>query len=283
MARKIVLTSVVLLVDEKRAFLRLIIAVLISACYAVFVMLTRPYRRFEDDMFAAGASLMLLLIFVGADWTNLFLAIEERTTIVDASAIIGLDNTDPIVNTLIILVFSMFALFAATTVAGIRRLSGIQTIRLVENKLVPELTLASEMKWHIFNSHIWSTGQDAVAVIKNQLQQLLPGVGVFLDIDDLKDIGALEKYIERSQVILFFLSRGYFKSKNCLREIRAALDQGKPIVLVQEARPTRPRAAARSLSCAPSAPRSCRRPSSTPAGSSSCGTASTSSSWSRLR
>ncbi len=183
MARKIVLTSVVLLVDEKRAFLRLIVAVLISACYAVFVTLTRPYRRFEDEMFAAGASLILLLIFVGANWTSLFMVTEERTTIVDATAILGLDDTDPIVNTLIILVFSMFALFAAMTVAGIRRLSGVQTIRLFENKLATELTLASGMKWHIFNLHIWSTGQDAVAVIQNELQQLLPGVAIFLDID----------------------------------------------------------------------------------------------------
>ena len=70
---------------------------------------------------------------------------------------------------------------------------------------------------------------------------------------------ALESYISRSQVILIFLSRGYFKSKvlaciplcdrlpstspaapsaqNCLREVRAALSQGKPIILVQEADP----------------------------------------------
>jgi len=60
---------------------------------------------------------------------------------------------------------------------------------------------------------------------------------VFLDVDDLEDIGALESYINRSQVILFFLSRGYFRSKNCLREVRAALSQGKPIILVQEADP----------------------------------------------
>ena len=60
---------------------------------------------------------------------------------------------------------------------------------------------------------------------------------MFLDVDDLEDIGALESYINRSQVILFFLSRGYFRSKNCLREVRAALSQGKPIILVQEADP----------------------------------------------
>ena len=97
-------------------------------------------------------------------------------------------------------------------------------------------------------------------------------------VDDLKDIGSLEEYIQHSQVILFFLSCGYFRSKarsrrpaprwgssgsqrtrvccaprhsprltarllachqNCLREIRSSLEQSKPIVLVQEADPAK--------------------------------------------
>ena len=84
-----------------------------------------------------------------------------------------------------------------------------------------------------------STGQDAAAVIKNELQLLLPGIKIFLDVrtptaparerrryirrytpspqvDDLDDIGALEEYIGRSQMILFFLSKGYFRSKAIL-------------------------------------------------------------------
>ena len=85
-----------------------------------------------------------------------------------------------------------------------------------------------------------STGQDAAAVIKNELQLLLPGIKIFLDVrtpaapparerrrcvrrytpsqqvDDLDDIGALEEYIGLSQMILFFLSKGYFRSKAIL-------------------------------------------------------------------
>ena len=96
--------------------------------------------------------------------------------------------------------------------------------------------------------------------------------------DDLKDIGSLEEYIQHSQMILFFLSCGYFRSKarsrrpvprsgssgsqrtrvccaprhsprltarllachqNCLREIRSSLEMDKPIVLVQEADPAK--------------------------------------------
>ena len=79
--------------------------------------------------------------------------------------------------------------------------------------------------------------QDAVAVIKNELLQFLPGCEIFLDVDDLKNIGELEAYIDRSQVVLCFLSRGYLRSTNCLREVRAALEMGKPLVLVHEADP----------------------------------------------
>ena len=31
--------------------------------------------------------------------------------------------------------------------------------------------------------------------------------------DNLEDIGALEEYIRRTQMILFFLSKGYFRSR----------------------------------------------------------------------
>ena len=52
-----------------------------------------------------------------------------------------------------------------------------------------------------------------MAVIKRSLANLLPGVKIFLDVDDRKDIGQLEKHIEASAVILIFLSAGYFKSR----------------------------------------------------------------------
>ena len=107
---------------------------------------------------------------------------------------------------------------------------------------------------------------------------LLTHRGVCAQVDDLKDIGSLEEYIQHSQMILFFLSCGYFRSKarsrrpvprsgssgsqrtrvccaprhsprltarllachqNCLREIRSSLEQSKPIVLVQEADPAK--------------------------------------------
>ena len=51
---------------------------------------------------------------------------------------------------------------------------------------------------------------------------------VFLDVDDLQDIGDLEGYVRATGVMLFFLSKKYFQSRSCLREIRASLEQEKP-------------------------------------------------------
>ena len=57
---------------------------------------------------------------------------------------------------------------------------------------------------------------------------------VLLDVDDLGDISELEAYVEQTAVILFFVSKGYFKSKNCLREIRHTIALRKPVVLVHD-------------------------------------------------
>ena len=51
-------------------------------------------------------------------------------------------------------------------------------------------------------------------VTKQRLLEMLPGLQVFLDVDDLEDISNLQGYIERSHTILVYCSRGYFESKN---------------------------------------------------------------------
>ena len=55
--------------------------------------------------------------------------------------------------------------------------------------------------------------------------------------DDLVEIGELENYVRGTSCMILFLSRGYFRSKNCLKEIFATVEQMKPWVLVHEADP----------------------------------------------
>eukprot|EP00964_Phaeocystis_antarctica_P046605 scaffold26946_cov58-Phaeocystis_antarctica.AAC.1 len=49
-----------------------------------------------------------------------------------------------------------------------------------------------------------------------------------------EDIGDLEGYVRATSVMLCFLSKKYFGSRNCLKEIVASIEQRKPLVLVQE-------------------------------------------------
>ena len=181
LARKLVLTGFVLLIPEERAFVRLVVATLICSCYAVALAVVRPYKRVEDNVLAVATSLVLLLLFLGTNWTIIFLGIEERSGIDDADAVLGFRSLNAIVDTMIGLVAVVLVFFSIGAIVAARRVAKIPKIRLVSTKQPPELNIVTGLTWHLFNSHIWSTGQDAVAVIKAELQQLLPGIKIFLD------------------------------------------------------------------------------------------------------
>ena len=100
--------------------------------------------------------------------------------------------------------------------------------------------LADGRRWHLFLSHCWGTGQDQVHVIKKELHVLVPSLRVFLDVDDLDNFSAetLQASVRDSGVVLIFLSRGYFASKNCAIEYKEAMAKKKPLMLVHESDPT---------------------------------------------
>ena len=115
--------------------------------------------------------------------------------------------------------------------------SKVEHMKLRSTGKRPELQKLGAGEFHAFLSHIWLTGQDSCALIKQQLLALLPGVCIFRDVDDLRDISQLENYVASSRCIALFLSKGYFLSRNCLREVNAAVSQAKPLVLVHEIDP----------------------------------------------
>ena len=52
----------------------------------------------------------------------------------------------------------------------------VPILRVAGTMELPALVLGPGERYHLFLSHIWSTGQDQCAVIKRQLQLLLPGI-----------------------------------------------------------------------------------------------------------
>ena len=110
----------------------------------------------------------------------------------------------------------LMALVLAAVMAAqqIFQAASVPTIRLQRTKAPPDLPLADGHVWHMFLSHVWASGQDQCATIKRQLRIMLPGASIFLDVDDLKSIDALEQYVAQSSVVMIFASKGYFNSKS---------------------------------------------------------------------
>eukprot|EP00961_Rhodomonas_salina_P110141 1482500-Rhodomonas_salina.4 len=51
------------------------------------------------------------------------------------------------------------------------------------------------------------------------MQLLLPNAKIWLDVDSLDDVGALEASVRDSAVFVILLSQGYFHSANSRREL----------------------------------------------------------------
>ena len=102
-------------------------------------------------------------------------------------------------------------------------------------------------QYHCFISHQWGSGQDQARALKSVLTGLVPDLRVFLDVDDLTDVSELEAFVRASETIIVFLSGSrrtdgsarsdYMGSTNCIRELRTAVAQKKPIVFVRETDP----------------------------------------------
>ena len=75
--------------------------------------------------------------------------------------------------------------------------------------------LPTGKKFHVYLSYLWGYGQALPVALKCVLQLSARGIRVFLDLDDLEDINALEAYIDASAVCVCLVSPDYFASKNC--------------------------------------------------------------------
>tara|TARA_B100000795_G_scaffold74807_1_gene53059 strand:- start:1167 stop:3974 length:2808 start_codon:yes stop_codon:yes gene_type:complete len=234
MLRKLILTGAVLLVPETQVMARTVIGLLVSVVALVSAGAVQPFHNFLDDTLFAVTQLVLVIAFIGV------LLMDACNEGGEAGCKrFGFDSSLDVSIYLFGFNIAVLVLILVSIVLSFFRAVKTKTLRLRATNDAPTLELREGHRYHTFLSHIWSTGQDQVRGIKGQLQLLMPGIKVFLDVDDLQDISKLEDYIERSGSVLFFLSRRYFVSRNCLREIRASLDKKKPLILVNEADKTK--------------------------------------------
>ena len=214
---------------------QLICAFVISLISGLFVAILQPFKDNGDDYFAKGCNFALTSLFFFSVILKVSVLTDEVDSVMSQHLRSRFSFDAGLVS--IAMVLSIIGALALATVMATRQLvaaARLPIIKLKATKTPPQLPLAKSGIWHLFLSHIWGTGQDQCATIKRQLCLLMPGVSIFLDVDDLKSIDALDEYIGQSAVIMIFVSKGYFQSKNCLREAHCTVEKGKAIALVHD-------------------------------------------------
>ncbi|KAL1527880.1 hypothetical protein AB1Y20_009256 [Prymnesium parvum] len=198
-----ILIGWVLLIDEEKSFLRLVVANIICVIMLTWTSITLPYLRMHDNVLAIAAALLLQLTYIWSSYVKVLHALKEH------------------------FYHSLHSSVANTTMGP--PFTAERFWRCAQK------SLSMGKRWMLFISHVWRTGQDQAAYIKRQLQRMLPSIPIFLDVDDLVSIDLLEEYIDASGCVLLFLSRGYLISHNCLRETRRAVHTRLALCFVWEA------------------------------------------------
>ena len=228
--RKIFLTSAIYFVDEKQGFskvLRLSFACAVSTMYLTFLVIVQPYKRKEDLYFSTISSFFLAIIFGLGDVLHICGNDEDNCTAFVGGGLHA--NTAAIA-----IAIMTFAMIGITIWFMCSRKYRAPIVRLKSTKHLPNLELLPSHKYHVFMSHVWSTGQDKTHAIARLLQLHLPQLKLWLDVDSLDDVDRLEEYIAQSAVIVIFYSEGYFRSKNCRREFYKAVELKKPIIVLYD-------------------------------------------------
>ena len=207
MLRKLVLTGAVLLVPEEMVMARTVIGLLVSVVALVGAGAVQPFRNFLDDQLFALTQLFLVIAFISVLLMDACNQGGEA-----ACKRFGFSSSYEVSIWLFAFNVSVLVLILVPILNAVCNSVKSKTVRLHLTDAAPQLSLQEGQKFHTFLSHIWSTGQDQVRGIKSQLLLLMPGVKVFLDVDDLKDSSKLEEYVASSSSVLFFLSRSYFVS-----------------------------------------------------------------------
>jgi hypothetical protein len=130
----------------------------------------------------------------------------------------------------------LFVVFSALSLIlhDLRVVSTEPLLRFKETKRIVLLpVLEHHQVFDLFLSHAQDLGQDQVATIKGALENLLPGVKIFLDVEALDDLHVLGDLVTGSRNVLLFLTKGCLRRHFVRLEIEAAVGGDVNVILVQ--------------------------------------------------
>ncbi len=236
--RKIVLTGAIMFIDTKEGsnkLLRLVIAGVVSVVYFGVLLAFHPYKRRDDYNLAFLSNLILIFCFLLGIVLKLCGEADKHDDdkISFCTRFIG-DSFDFYRASLLVVILTVTMLLATISLVAINAMRNTteSIVRMVSTRYSPNLELPEECSFHIFLSHVWSTGQSQTHAIVRKMQLFMPGLKIWLDVDELTGMDELEESVKASAVFVIFYSRNYFWSKNCQRELYTAIQLEKPIIVL---------------------------------------------------
>ena len=263
MLRRFVLCGLMVIVYNG-TILQLVLGTVIAGVMLFFQAQASPFKNIDDDYVASASAFSLLIMLVcmiAFKNTKIFGIPDIQAKMSPVQRTTFIVNTDVItfvaIGSLFVSLLFAIVLLTAHLAAEARRAreeagkTRARRLRYVkDNSEVPAPSLDTGQMYHLFLSHVWSTGQDNMRVVKQRLLEIIPLLRIFLDVsglpflavlmvafplllahalaartvdalvggsrwqvDDLEDISDLQGYIERTHTVLIYCSQGYFQSK----------------------------------------------------------------------
>lgn len=216
MGRRFVLVGIFVRIDPGSIF-QIILGTFFSTFYFFVQLTAHPFKNRADDFLAAACSFVLVLCFaccVILKYNSLLyvqMLAEQLSPQEGRKFLLSSNDLGIILLTFVLSAFilsTMVFLYVLYT-ERVRKLnedlvSASRRLRSVAASKDIETPLREGFDFHLFLSHVWGTGQDQMRIVKQRLLEMMPDLRIFLDVDDLKEIGNLEGYIEQSEVVLIF-------------------------------------------------------------------------------
>jgi hypothetical protein len=214
--RKLLLTGA-LVQFQKGSLIQIVTAMVIIVVHMLMLANFKPYKNAKHGAIALCVYSVLLAIFFGA------LLLSAKAALPDSHVLQKGISTGTVALFLIVSVLAVVAIAIASAFGEIASATMFPVLYHVKSKRpVAFEHYPDPERFHLFLSHVWSTGQDQVLAIKKELTLIVPSLKIWLDVENLANIAGLEDNISNIDFTLMFLSKGYFTSWNCLREVRHA-------------------------------------------------------------
>ena len=193
MSRRFLLVGIAVII-RPGTIVQLTAATLLSMIYLILQHEIGPYASPADNFIALASSFSLAILFFSCVLLKLGLLMELDDVRVRLSTKL-LEVFDVPTGSLSVIIFASVVLslaFAAFTISAQLEAERKHQAYLSLHQKARRLRWAkddSEVKpppppekgYHLFLSHVWSTGQDQMRIVKQRLLEMMPDLSVFLE------------------------------------------------------------------------------------------------------